>query len=244
MLKAPKRQYLHIRFQLQPIFMHVFITRSFRDCPFFHQQLSALGWEVSGLPLIQLSPLPFEIIPAADWIFFSSGNGVRFFFQNLEEKNIRIPIAKWAAIGPATATALAEFVDHVDFTGTGDPDTTVEAFTNQVKKQSVLFLGARNARMDLRNKLSAHTLVRTLDVYDNHPISDPPLSTADVMVFTSPMNAEAYFAVHRPNERQTCVAIGKSTAAALRTFGITELLIPETPTEESLVALLRTEFSA
>jgi uroporphyrinogen-III synthase len=222
--------------------MHVFITRSLGECPFFQQQLSALGWEVSGLPLIQLSPLPFEIVPAADWIFFSSGNGVRFFFQNIEEKNIRIPIAKWAAIGPATATALAEFVDQIDFTGTGDPDTTVEAFKNRVKKQTVLFLGARNARMDLRNKLNAHTLVRSLDVYDNRPITDPPVSNAEVLVFTSPMNAEAYFAVHHPNERQSCVAIGKSTAAALRTFGITEPLIPEMPTEESLVALLRTEF--
>ncbi|MEI6409358.1 MAG: uroporphyrinogen-III synthase [Bacteroidota bacterium] len=223
--------------------MQVFITRSLKDCPFFDQQLSAFGWEVSGLPLIQLSPLPFEIIPSADWIFFSSGNGVRFFFQTLEAQNIQKPLAKWAAIGPATATALAEFVDPVDFTGTGDPDTTIASFIKQVKTPSVLFAGARNARMALRNKLSEHTLIRSLDVYDNRPISDPPLSNAAVMVFTSPMNAEAYFAAHQPNARQTCVAIGKSTAAALRTFGITQPLIPEAPTEESLVALLCTQFS-
>lgn len=224
--------------------MHVFITRSLRDCPLFYQQLSALGWEVSGLPLIQLSPLFFDMIPTTDWIFFSSGNGVRFFFQTLEQQNIQIPIAQWAAIGPATATALAHYVDQVDFTGTGDPGTTLEAFTKRVKKQSVLFAGARNARMDLRNKLSAHTKVLTLDIYDNRPISDPPVLTVDVLVFTSPMNVEAYFSVHRPEKHQVQVAIGQSTATALRSFGITKLLVPETPTEESLVALLRAEFSA
>ncbi|MCW5924880.1 MAG: hypothetical protein KIS77_21350, partial [Saprospiraceae bacterium] len=63
--------------------MLAFITRALSASSEFKKQLEAAGWQVEGRSLVALSPLPFEEAPASEWVFFSSQNAVRFFFQQL-----------------------------------------------------------------------------------------------------------------------------------------------------------------
>lgn len=78
------------------------------------------------------------------------------------------------------------------------------------------------------------------EIYDNQPIAEPPFSAADVLVFTSPMNAEAYFSKNILEKKQRVVAIGETTAGALRELGVAEIEIAAEPTEKGLAeAVLR-----
>ena len=247
--------------------MTAFITRDLSDNSVFKSLLTARGWQVEGRSLVILTPLVFHEIPAAGWIFFSSKNAVRFFFQNIENQKLAMPSVKWAALGEATAEMLKKYVGEPDFTGNGDPGATAEAFLRQPHPRPlprrdgstaqgtlyvsppvgggvgggvVLFPAARHVRESMMSLLSARFQCIHLEVYDNKPVGAPPASDADVLVFTNPMNAEAYFVQHVLQNKQQVVAIGRTTAEALKALGIDGIFISDEPSERSLAdAVLR-----
>jgi uroporphyrinogen-III synthase len=304
-----------------------FITRDISETSEFGWRLKAAGWMVYGRLLVDLSPLPFGDVPRADWIFFSSGNAVRFFFEQLGPGH-DFPGVRWAALGPSTAKILAEYVGNVDFIGTGEPEETARRFgpspglspgpspvgrgggedtversvdttredtvgptregtvehsrehtvdsatenetpehTNTAESTAhtteestvssrpplptgerpgegpvlhLLFPAARNSRQSVMALLSEHYRCTHFEVYDNRVVADPPYVDADVLVFTSPMNAQAYLTKHGLGEKQRVVAIGQTTAKALHELGIAEVEVAATPGERGLAeAVLR-----
>ncbi|MBV6443503.1 MAG: hypothetical protein EPGJADBJ_05274 [Saprospiraceae bacterium] len=227
--------------------MTAFITRDLSDSSEFKKVLSAAGWQVEGRSLVELSPMPFREIPAADWVFFSSKNAVRFFFESLKSRGDSesprdFMHTQWAALGPATAKVLAEYVGKVDFTGTGEPEGTADAFRRlpQKKELRILFPAARHSRQSVMSLLTPDFQCLHFPIYDNRPVADPPYSDADVLVFTSPMNAEAYFSKNKLEIHQRVVAIGETTAGALRELGISDIATAEEATERGLAeAVLR-----
>lgn len=222
--------------------MTVFITRTLGAGSKFKELLSRAGWKVEGESLVEFSPLPFREIPRADWIFFTSQNAVRFFFENIENQNLAIPKSQWAALGEATARALAERVGRVDFTGAGDPAATAAAFKSQFhsKGSVILFPAARHSRLSLQSMLEPDFICIRLEVYDNLPVAEPPFSDAEVLVFTSPMNAETYFSKHTLLTFQRVIAIGQTTADALKALGIAGVRVSIEPSEQALAeAVLR-----
>jgi len=100
-----------------------FITRDLAPQSDFRRILAERGWQVSGQSLVTLTPLPFGSVPPCQWIFFSSQNAVRCFFEQAallpDWTAERAEATRWAAIGAATARALAEYVERVDFVGSG-----------------------------------------------------------------------------------------------------------------------------
>jgi len=247
--------------------MTAFITRDISNFSEFQKLLAAAGWQVTGHSLVALAPLPFRAMPDCDWIFFSSKNAVRFFFQNIENQNIDLPKSKWAALGQATAKVLAEYVGKVDFVGTGEPKGTAVGFRRFLAPRAtpppapplsfrggagggvergagsgsrILFPAARHSRQSVMSLLAPDFHCAHFEIYDNQPIAEPPFSAADVLVFTSPMNAEAYFSKYILGEKQRVVAIGATTAGALRELGVAEIKIAAEPTEKGLAeAVLR-----
>ncbi|MBL7783902.1 MAG: uroporphyrinogen-III synthase [Saprospiraceae bacterium] len=211
-----------------------FISRAQSPESEFSCRLQEQGWQVTGRSLVQLSPLAFETIPACDWIFFASQHAVRFFFQQIAIANLAIPPVKWAALGAATANILSAFVAQVDFTGTGDPASSTAAFMGQVAPCRVLFPAARHSMQSIAAQLNEHFTILHLEVYDNQPVADVPLQQEDVLVFTSPMNARAYFTQHPLLPHQKVVAIGATTAAALKHLGIKKVSIAEEANERGV----------
>jgi len=231
--------------------MTAFITRTLSDDSEFKKRLAAAVWQVEGQSLVTLSPLPFSEIPAADWVFFSSKNAVRFFFEGKNSPgDFKSPgewsgvNVKWAALGSATARALAEYVGQVDFVGTGEPAATAKAFRCVVSTSTViLFPAARHSRQSVMSFLAPDVQCVHFPIYDNRPVAEPPHSDADVLVFTSPMNAQAYFSKNNLKEKQRVVAIGATTAEALRELGISKIEVATEPTEQALAeAVLRLQW--
>jgi uroporphyrinogen-III synthase len=226
--------------------MTAFITRELSDTSEFKKRLAAAGWSAEGRSLVELSPLPFGEVPAADWIFFSSGNAVRYFFGRSKSggdsrSSPEFTGVRWAALGEATAHVLREYVGQVDFTGTGEPEGAAQAFRRLPGEGSrILFPAARHSRQSVMSFLAGDFQCTHFEVYDNRPVADPPHSRADVLVFTSPMNAQAYFAKHPLGEKQRVVAIGATTAGALLELGVSEVETAPAPNERGLAeAVLR-----
>ena len=141
---------------------------------------------------------------------------------------------KLAALGPGTAAALEQQHLKADFIGDGDPENTAAAFLQTAKGLQVLFPQARESRQSVQTFLENEFGAIDLVVYENAPRTDFNLPDFDILVFTSPMNAEAYFAQKSWKPFQTVIAIGKTTAAALAVPGIRDVIVSEQPSEESL----------
>ncbi len=214
--------------------MTAFISRDLSDTSEFRLLLSGQGWQVTGHSLVELSALPFHTLPIVDWVFFSSKNAVRFFFQQVEKEGLVLPTLQWAALGEATAKALTGYVQTMQFTGTGDPVSTAAAFGEVAGGRVVLFPGARHSQQSVQRLLAATVRGIHLEVYDNRPVDAPALCTDSVLVFTSPMNAEAYFSRHALKTGQRVVAIGATTAATLQALGMPAVITANEPTETAL----------
>lgn len=211
----------------------VFISRETgQDSP-FRQILEAQNWRVTGFPLINFTPIPLPTAPPeADWIFFSSSQAVRFFFKAYP--NAPLSQFRWAALGPGTASVLNSQIPLVDFIGNGDPQNASNSFFEVCKNTTVLFPEALNGRHSVQKFLGEKISAVSLPVYENHPMPNPPELIQSVLVFTSPMNARAYFNTHPLRKTQYVVAIGRTTAQQLKELGILKIHTAAQPSESEL----------
>ncbi|MCB0639393.1 MAG: uroporphyrinogen-III synthase [Lewinella sp.] len=217
----------------------VFITREQGPASPFTRRLEAAGWRVYGRSLLQHTAVRFTEVPGCDWIFCYSPRAVGFFLDQLTDR----PVARWAAIGPGTAKALEAQGVVPDFVGDGDPDSTAMAFLKEAAGQRVLFPRARHSRQSVQRALGAEITSLDLIVYDNQPRADFAVPPCRVLVFTSPLNARAYFGRYTLQEGQRVVAIGPSTAVTLSDLGVIFDTVAAEPSEEGLATAVLQEFS-
>lgn len=185
--------------------------------------------------LIQFSAIPFEV-PKADWIFFYSRNGVKYFF---EQGNYELYPYLWACLSAGTADELSHYVTDVSFIGNGSPDEVSEAFKNSITHgQVTCFVRAANSLDSIHNRLN-HPNDFSLPVYENTPIDDIPNQEFDILIFTSPMNVDAWFA-KRKHQGEKIISIGNTTADHLKIrYGINEVMIAAMPSEYSIAETLK-----
>jgi uroporphyrinogen-III synthase len=212
----------------------VFITRDLKEADFFKTALEEVGFSVFGQSLIAFSKIDFGIIPDCDWLFFYSKNGVKYFFENID--NQWVINKKIGTIGASTSDFLMQnFGLKADFVGTGEPLQTAKNFLQIAANQTVIFPRAKQSKQSIQQELGNAIIAKDLVVYENQPLSDFDAIEADILVFTSPMNVEAYFnkMVLKPNQK--IVSIGNTTAKALESLDIEGFFIAETPSEKGLV---------
>ena len=213
----------------------VFISRNLKENSFFLRSMRELGHDLFHQSLLKISGISFNEVPEADWVFFSSQNGVRYFKEGcpLLPENV-----KTAVIGAGTQEAFRKYYGILpDFTGEGGNMTAIgEVFLKTVKRnESVLFAGASNSLRSVQKVLEGHRETIELPVYVNKPDTDFELPECDILVFTSPMNAKAYLNKYAINKNQKLVAIGNSTGSALSAAGFPDFATPYSPDEVNLV---------
>jgi uroporphyrinogen-III synthase len=214
--------------------MTVFISREIKPESAFLKALNAQNIAVEGFSLLKLSPIPFLEIPESDWIFFYSQQGVAFFFKDIKEKKLAIPNRKWAAIGKITAQNLEIHLGKVDFIGNGNPTETAEQFKQIAAGTKILFPCALHSRHSIQSALKNDIFGINFPIYKNEVLEKIAPLPQDLLVFTSPLNAEAYFSKYKLLENQTTLAIGQTTAATLRKMTQKEPIIAAETTEISL----------
>ena len=212
----------------------VFITRNLQPDSFFSRALAHYGYTVYAQSLLHFEAIAFDPhLPNADWVFFSSKNGVEFFF---DQKPILPPNIKFAAVGEATANAVKKYGYKTSFVGMG-ADTTLVAFefAAVARDKHILFPQPANSLQTVQKVLGDVIKAKTLVVYQNTPIAHFDIPVCDILLFTSPANAQNYYRKYPVLPHQKIIAIGTTTARALSNMGIHDYVISHSSHEISLV---------
>jgi len=197
----------------------VFISRDERRNDFFSRCLEASGYKVFSQSLIEIKQVPIRRYVKCDWIFFSSKNAVKHFFdQKLDVEGV-----KFGAVGKSTADEIRKYGKRAEFIGSSD-DTrmTGKKFSALVGSRTVLFPQAKVSMKTIQLQLPKRENVVDLIVYETikHSNLSEDSSKFNILVFTSPSNVETFFEKNKIRAEQKIVAMGDATANALRKFGI------------------------
>ncbi len=213
----------------------VFISRDLSEQSYFRRAIEKHGIEVEARSLIRTVPVITKLSPHvlvdADWVFFSSKNAIEYFF-NLQPqlpKDI-----KFGVMGSGSEEMLRQKGYFTSYTGVGiDTVDVAKEFAKVANGTKVIFPGAEGSLRSIQHGLSAETKVIDLSVYETVLEEDVEGSNAEVLVFTSPSNVEAYFAENLLDPSQKVIAIGKSTGRKFDEMG-TRYILPFSPDEVGL----------
>lgn len=211
----------------------VFISSAGKQEDYLFRVLQAHGYEVHSASLIDFKALPFSFDQDTDWLFFSSKNGVKFFFEQAQPQ-FDPHTTKLAAINAGTAAALYESGYTPDFIGEGADLSSIAAQFDQLASGKIVFPQARNSMQTIQKGLQKNKMLHTLVVYENTPMQDVPERREEILVFTSPMSAKAYFSINSLQPFQELVSIGKTTTKCLNELGMTKLRTAFEPTSWSI----------
>jgi hydroxymethylbilane synthase len=200
----------------------VFITRGLRDNDLFKRVLEDNGFTVTGRSLIDMVPIPFKELPSAQWIFFSSKHAVKHFF----DQKPKTEGAKLAAVGKGTSDMLRRYGKKADFIGySTDTKLTGKQFAATAGNAKVLFPQAKGSLRTIQQQFKPGQVI-DLVVYETLKKNETPVDPADIMVFTSPSNVEAFFEKNNFLPDQKAVAMGDATGNALQRYGVKKYKMP------------------
>lgn len=186
-----------------------------------------------------------------DWLIFTSANGVAAFWERLQANGLdsrALSLLKIAAIGPATAAALAQ--------RSISPDLVPEVYTAEgvlaafeqypLGFESFLLARADIARKTLAEGLAARgAIVEEIAAYRTVPRSTGPLPpAADIVTFTSSSTVQGYvncLGGRRPAEvlqQSQVVCIGPVTAATAQELGVPVHAVAKAYTIEGILKIL------
>ncbi len=213
----------------------VFISREVSEQSYFRRALAKHNIQIDGRSLIRTVPVITKLDPYIlkhiDWIFFSSRNAVEYFFQlsPLLPKDV-----KFGVMGAGSEEMLRRKGHFADFTGVGNDSADVaEDFAKLANGTQVLFPCAEDSLKSIQKGLSPDTKVIDLVIYETVLEEEIEGSGADVLVFTSPSNVDAYFAENLMDPYQKVICIGKSTGKKFDEMGV-KYTLPYSPDEVGL----------
>ena len=206
----------------------VIVTRPRDRADALVDALRAGGFEPVLCPLIELEPIDDGPIDVAgyDWVVVTSANGA----EQLARRH-RGDLPRVAAIGPATATALAAHGIAVDFVpSVATQETLVAEFPRPSGR--VLFVGAEEARGLIVAELGADFR----PVYRTRRLRPDSAPEGDLAVLASPSAADAFAALRLD---LPVVTIGPETTAAARRHGTHVMAQARTQDVAGIVAAVR-----
>jgi uroporphyrinogen-III synthase len=228
--------------------------------------LATAGAVVIELPLIEIEYTADDAaledvwtrMGGFDWLIFTSANGVRGFFDRFFESfnDIRgLGLARIAAVGDATAAAIRAFRLNVDFQPTkhtaADLAEELLAAEDLSHLNTLVVVGSKGSEtlagtLETRGKAITSTLTVYATVENDVGQLDAADAFrrhgADAIIFASPSAADSFvaqaklLALGKEAMRPLAVAIGPTTADALREHGIRVAAQAATPTPAALVA--------
>ncbi|WP_443595236.1 uroporphyrinogen-III C-methyltransferase [Agathobacter sp.] len=220
------------------------------------EKLQQLGADVTPVKTGIIKPI---IIPdfvnkikSADWILFTSKNGVKSFFYNLDLAGADIRLianARFAVVGKATEKELAKHHIKADIipaeqTGKGLAEEVKfymqDDYKLSNKKSKVCIFSAKEASPDLEAGLKGICELEKIDAYVNEQADESiPESIGNMVseaVFTSASNVERFFGMLPENAYvETAYSIGEKTTAALEQYNVGKIVQADDSSYEALV---------
>jgi uroporphyrinogen-III synthase len=235
----------------------VVITRAKKQSKEMKQLIEQHGGTAIEMPMIdfRLRKEGYEISSLFDydWIFFTSVNSVRFFWELLQQHEIPISSlrCRFGAVGEKTKQALENKGVSVDFFPT---KFTGEEFGTQFVHSA--FTGKRI--LIPKGQLARDVLAATLRKFDyhvdewiiyetflptesNHLMDPSVLKDVDVITFTSPSTVRHFFQLLEQQhllhfvKKWLIACIGPVTASEVKKHGYDVHICPETYTVPDLI---------
>lgn len=213
----------------------VFISREVGEHSYFRKALDRQNIEIDGRSLIRTFPMVNVLddffLKHTNWIFFSSRNAVDYFFalNPLLPKKIKFGVA-----GKGSEDSLRKFGHMADFIGEGGDILQVSRdFAGVASGQTILFPRAQDSLLTMQKFLTADTKIVDLPIYETVIEDNVASSAAELLIFTSPSNVDAYFVDNLLEPGQKVMAIGDSTGKKFDQMGISYIL-PYSPDEVGL----------
>ena len=213
---------------------------------FFSGQLLANGsplirfcednnWDLKEKSLLQFEPVPFQILRPFDVVFISSIRSYNYFISGIISSD-RIC---YAVIGQGTAGKMNLQNSSIVFIGnhSGNPESVALDFKEWLGERRVLFpLSTRSnetvARIIPENQKEVVRCYKT-------NLVEAVIEEADIYVFTSPSNVEAFLLKNTLSQSATLVAWGSTTRKKLVELGFDPRIVLSDSSEEALVRELK-----
>lgn len=215
----------------------VFISRDLDEHSYLSRYFAKHNIQADARSLIKIYPIinkldPF-ILKHVDWIFFASKNGIEHFFSlepRLSKKT------KFAVVGRGSEDTLRKYDRRADFSGEQygiEMEEIAAQFAALADGGTVLIPRAKGSLETIQKALTPETKVINMPVYETVLDDNIDATNAQVLIFTSPSNAEAYFVNNLIEPEQQVICIGRSTAAVFDKMGLSYTL-PYSPDEIGL----------
>lgn len=215
----------------------VFITRELADSSYLKRALAHHKIQVEGRSLIKIfsiiNTLDPYILKYVKWVFFSSKNGIENFFRLKPRLSKHV---QYAVVGRGSEEALRSYGIIPSFSGEAEGiemEKVGDAFAAIAAGSTVLFPRAKGSLQTIQSRLGSDTKIIDLPVYETRIDEDVERSGADVLIFTSPTNVEAYFKNNLIEPGQKIISIGNSTGKKLEEIGL-QFTLPFSPDELGL----------
>lgn len=197
-----------------------------------------------------------ESLSRTDWFVFTSRNGVRAFWENLQNSGLDarcLSAGKFAVIGEKTAEALKTYGICADFvsachTGKGLADELVNVLSG---KEKVCYVRAAQTEDEIEKRLSSQCHLETLAVYRNEMTENAELEPEKVReydgIFCTCASSAKRLSVRCGEEwgricRETMFySIGSRTTECLRKLGAEQITEAAEASYEALAACVYTD---
>lgn len=209
--------------------MRIAVTRSKEQLYELASRATVMNIEIVALPLMEVHPISFAWPDDIDlarvgWVFFTSANGVEYFFQRLDSIGCKLPkSAKIAVVGRQTEAALvkrgfeaafqpseaygrllfSEFVERHPPCN----QTLVYARAKDIDWDPATLFASR--KMDYRPVVCYESVEKPID-----PHSVTRIKRDDMILFTAPSMVRAFHKQFGDPEARL-LAIGSTTAAEM-----------------------------
>ncbi|GGM27206.1 uroporphyrinogen-III synthase [Paraliobacillus quinghaiensis] len=242
----------------------ILVTRTKEQAKMFIDQLKAVGAEVVHIPLLDfqlhLSDKNQQLlkrIQSYNWIFFTSANGVIYFFEQIVRYQIdlkQIKKIKFAVVGEKTMQVLGSYGYYADFypnqyQGRVFAKEFLEQFGNVGK---VLLVVGNRSPLEVKTLLEEHRVdIDYMIIYDTVENQSKQMQlinlikndTVEAYTFTSPSTIEAFnhqlktvkSDLDNVKNTRLCVCIGTTTAESARESGFQHVINPSQFTTEQMI---------
>lgn len=213
----------------------IFVSRPLESNSNIKIYLKSIHVEFEAISLIDFSQTPF-LLPNTDWLFFYSKSGVRFFFDQLNQK-IDLSIYKYASFGVSTGKYLEKQIGRaLDYSGNSNATQVAEALTKKSKKETICFVVGENSLRSIQSLLPVEINKKEIVVYKNQPRTTLELHHFDIAIITSPMNATTF--LKSGGSADHYISIGNTTSEVLKSLNINSS-IAKSPSEIGITESLK-----
>jgi len=224
-----------------PISKQVFISRYLAEGSLLKSELHKQGYEIVQESLIIVSQIRYSNAPKLDRIFPPSKNAIKYFFTQNPQ------IDSWtlfAVLRENSAKYLNAFGKSATFIGIGNVVVNIaKDFARLITTETVLFPQAIDSLQTVQRQGSFANISKNLFVYKTSLKSKFEIPKSEILVFTSRSNVTAYFTKYTISDDERVIAIGTTTLQKLKSYGINQLMISDSFSEEDLLKAVLEELN-